>query len=78
MEVTSPESKPQYIGIYFQHAKAHLWWQFISYRLWPKKNGQANKYSEKAHIDVPLKIFFSGEENASHETVTVPGKKAIG
>jgi len=26
---------------------------------------------------VPLKIFFSGEENASHETVTVPGKKVI-
>ena len=74
----SPESKLQCIGIHFQHAKAHLWWKFISYRLWPKKSGQANKYSEKAYRDVPLKIFFSGEENATHETVTVPGKKVIG
>ena len=74
----SPESKPQCIGIHFQHAKAHLWWKFISYRLWPKKSGQPNKYSEKAYRDVPLKIFFSGEENTTHETVTVPGKKVIG
>ena len=79
MEVTSssPESKSQCIGIHFQHAKAHLWWNFISYRLWPKKSGQANKYSEKAYRDVPLKIFFSGEENGTRETVTVPGKTVI-